>query len=400
MRSRSFRLLLAVLALVLAGFVSDARAQMGALRAMAGGMTAPNVNARQLKLYAKLLDLTPEQAAAADDLLRAFEADYLAAIKRFQEIQQAGNQEFMQSGDAMEVQEAMREAMRKFNKRAESLETTLLNDLKTLLEPAQLERWPQLERMHRRMTTINWGSMSGESVDLVDLVDGLRLAGDQAAAVAPLLSQYEIDLDRELRSRNAIIRAQVDDWLTRNPMDFSEERMEDMKKQAADLREAGRRIMELNKRYAAQIKPLLPAPLQAEFADKVKLASYPIIYRKSHAAQVLEAALKLPDLDAGQREAIATLQEAYLRDAAPINDEWAAAITENELKPADDNPFAAFMPGRQLPEGITKAKESREALDKRTIDAVKALLTEEQRAKLPERKYRPELDFDAPGRGN
>jgi hypothetical protein len=390
------RMLLALvaLALLITG-APRAQAQMGAWRAMAGGMTTPNVNARQLKLYARILSLSPEQTEAAESLLGVYEAEYLAAIKRFQEIQQAANQEFMQTGDMELIQSAVQDAMKKFNKRTASLEKSLMDDVKALLEPAQQEQWPRVERVHRRMTTINWGSLSGESVDVVDLVEGLRLNSEQASPLAPTLAQYEMDLDRELKARNALIEQQMADWMEGGFANFD---LEKMKKQAADMRDAGRRILDLNKKYAAQIQPLVPQDLQAEFAEKVKLSSYPIVYRKSYAQRVVEAAQKLPDLDASQREALATLVGTHAREAAAANDRWATAITENELNPADDNPFAAFMPNRQLPAPIKDAKEARDAIDDRLIDAVKALLTEAQRAQLPEKKYRPDLDFDTPGK--
>jgi hypothetical protein len=372
-----------------------AQAQVGAWRAMAGGMTTPNVGARQLKLYAKILELTPAQTEAAEAVLGAYETEYLAAIKRFQEIQQAANQEFMQSGDMQLVQQAVQDAMKKFSKRASTLETSLMNDLKALLEPAQLERWPRLERVHRRMTTINWGSLSGESVDLVDLVEGLRLSSEQASPLSPVLQQYELDLDRELKARNALIEEQMSDWFEKGFANFD---LEKMKKQAADTREAGRRILELNKKYAAQVQSLVPQELQAEFADKVRLSSHPVVYRMSYASRVLQAATDMKDLEPAQREAIATIRASYARDAQTANEKWAAAITENELNPVSDNPFAAMMPGAQLPESIKEAKKARDDLDERTLDAVKALLTEEQQKKLPEKKYRPELDFDVPSR--
>lgn len=381
--------------LLITAFAPHARAQMGALRAMAGGMTTPNVGPRQMKLYAKILGLSPEQAKAAEDLLGGYETEYLAAIKRFQQIQQAANQEFMQSGDMQEVQGAVQDAMKKFSKRADTLEQSLMSDLKSLLEPAQLERWPQLERVHRRMTTVNWGSLSGESVDLVDLVEGLRLSSEQAAPLQPVLARYELDLDHELQSRNEIIHQQLKEWFESGFTDFSPERLERMKKQMTDLREAGQKILELNKRYEGQIEPLVPQPLQGEFAEKFKLSSYPVVYRKSYAMRVLEAALKFTDLDAPQRDGITTLRDAYVRDAAAINDRWAAAITDHELHPADENPFAAFMPNRQVPEDIKKERESRDAIDTRTVDAVKALLNDAQKARLPVKKYRPDLDFDA-----
>lgn len=393
MRRTAASLFAVLLSVVIGVSAPRAEAQVGAWRAMAGGMTTPNVNARQLKLYAKVLNLSPEQAEAAESLLYGYETEYLAAIKRFQEIQQAANSEFMQSGDMQEVQGAVQDAIKKFNKRTETLEKSLMTDMKSLLDSTQLEQWPRVERMHRRMSTINWGSISGESVDVVDLVEGLRMSPEQMAPLTTVLAQYELDLDRELQTRNAMIEEQLKGWLEGGFANFD---LEKMKKQASDMRDAGRKILELNKRYASQVQSAVPTEFQPEFAEKVKLASYPIVFRKSYAQRVIEAALKLEDLEASQREAITAIASSHSRDATSLNDRWAAAITDNELNPTDDNPFAAMMPNRQLPEPIKEAKEAREALDKRTIDSVTALLNEAQRARLPEKKYRPDLDFDAP----
>lgn len=371
---------------------SESHAQMGAWRAMAGGMTTPNVNGRQMKLYAKTLNLSPAQAEAANDLLSAYEIEYLAAIKRFQEIQQAINQEFMQTGEMEVIQSTMQDAMKKFGKKTTQLEKGLLDDIKTLLDQQQLDQWPALERLHRRSTTINWGSLSGESVDLNDLVEGMRLTPAQASAIAPTLAQYELDLDRELQARNAHIQQQIADSLENGFANFD---MDKLQKQAADLREAGRKILELNKRYAAQVQALIPEDKQAEFAEKVRLASHPAVYKKSYPIYLIEAALKLPDLETNQREGLQAIEETYRREAQAINERWAAAITEYELNPPDQNPWAAFMPNRELPEPLKNAKEARAELDKRNVDAVKALLTESQMAQMPERNYRPDLDFNA-----
>ncbi|MBC7772530.1 MAG: hypothetical protein H7210_08565 [Pyrinomonadaceae bacterium] len=383
-------LLLSLVLLTLLSIVQPARAQMGAIRAM-GGMATPSVNARQLKQYGEILGLSPEQKKAAEELLASYEAEFLASVTRLTELQKSMQDEFAQTGDLSVIQDVMGDAMKKFRKKIDKVDRGLIDDLKSLLTDSQRELWPLVERVHRRKTTINWGSLSGESVDLVDIAQGLRLDAAQMANLKEVLDQYASDLDRELVGRNKIVEEQVATWLEgmMNPD------MEKIQSQAKELRDASVRILEINKRFARQIEGQLPLEAQIEFKDRVKQSSFPSIYRKSYALRTIEAADKLEGLDPAAKEGVKNLKEQYLREVVSANDGWAAAISEHELS-QDGMQAMAMQFGRQMPEDIKKAKEVRDALDEKTVEAVKALLTDEQKASLPDKKFRPEFDFDAP----
>jgi len=387
--TRVFNLVSMIVVLVMC-VCQPAPAQMGAIRAM-GGMATPSVNARQLKQYSEILGLSSEQKKAAEELLTSYEAEFLAAVTRLTELQKSMQDEFAQTGDLSVIQDVMGDAMKKFRKKIDKVDKGLVDDLKSLLTDAQREKWPLVERVHRRKTTINWGSLSGESVDLVDITQGLRLDTAQMANLKDILEQYSTDLDRELIGRNKIVEEQVAAWLEglMNPD------IEKIQAQAKELREASVKILEINKRYARQIEGQLPLEAQAEFKERVNQSSFPSIYRKSYALRIIEAADKLDGLDPAAKEGIKNLKEQYLRDVVPANDAWAAAISAHEL--AQDGMQAMAMQfGRQMPEEVKAAKAVRDALDDKTVEAVKALLTEQQRAKLPDKKFRPEFDFDAP----
>ncbi len=370
---------------------APAHAQMGAMRAM-NGMRSPNINARNLKQFASILGLNDEQRKAADELLSGYSTEYLGAVKRLEEVSYAMQDEFASSGDMEVFQEIMPGVMKKFQKKIDSLEKGLMDDLKALLDQQQLQRWPLVERLHRRNSTINWGSLSGECVNLAEIVDGLRLDPAVAAPLSPTLEQYEVDLDRELIARNKLLQDQMDKmWDNMMGQD-----PEGMMKQFKDMKEAGRRLVDVNNRYARQLQSQLPTELQKKFDAQVKLVSLPKVYRKSYAQRILDAAEAIPDLDATQKEGLHGLREAYERDAGAANEKWAGVILDMEKD--DSNPMAAFgMWGMGNQEGPLKdAKDARKAIDDRSVEAVKALLSEPQRARLPDKKNRPEFDFDGP----
>lgn len=378
-------------AVLLLGAPRAVHAQMGAMKAMTG-MQTPSIGARQVKQYEEILGLSPEQRKAAEELLVGYETDFHAAVRRLEDITKAMQAEFTQSGDLKVYQEILPDVMKKFSKRVKKIEQGMLDDLKALLDDKQASRWALVERAHRRNTTISWGTLSGESVDLADIVAGLRLDSAGTAAVAPILEQYDADLDKALIARNTIMTEQMDSaWDRMMSPDF-----EKMKKDIKDLKDAGRPIVELNKRYVRQIEGVLPTENREQFNSEVRTHSYPTVYRKPYAMRVLEAAEKLADLDAGQRDSLKSLKESYLRDVTAANTSWAGAIDEQEAD--DSNPFAAWAGAfgqQEQPGKIKDAKEERKRIDEKTIESIKQLLNEAQRAKLPDQKSRPEFDYDA-----
>ncbi|MGE3107593.1 MAG: hypothetical protein AB7G11_01290 [Phycisphaerales bacterium] len=382
------------LVLVLVGMLlfsaSRVEAQMGAIRRM-GGMTTPSMSARHLKHYSQILGLSETQTKAAGQLLSGYEADYLAAVSRLTELQQAMQAEFSQTGDFSTMGELMGDAIKKFRRRTDSIEKSFIDDLKSLLTPDQMSKWPIVERTHRRDSTINWGSLSGESVDVAELVEGLRLDPAQHAALSQTLEQYAVDLDRELVARNKIVDEQVAAWLE-NIMNPDVQKLQEQMKA---LREASVKIKDINQRYARLVEGLLPLEAREPFNQKVKLASYPQVYRTPYVLRAFDAAEKLDGVDAPTLEAIKNLRDQYTREVGPANDAWAGAISENELKEEDGLQAMARQFGRQLPEDVQKAKEARDAVDAKALDSLKALLTPEQVKKLPDLKSRPEFDFDA-----
>jgi hypothetical protein len=380
--------------IVAAAFVAlspaPARAQWFSPWSVMEEMDAPSLGMRQLRQYALLLELSADQKSAAEELLGGYEREYRAISVRMKEVGKSIQEEYDNDEEIDVWREVWPKVIKNFMQKTDKLDKGLMDDLKTLLDSAQQARWPQVERLHRRQSTLKHGSRAGEQIDLVDLVEGLRLDSGAMQSAAALLEQYAADLDRELAARNKFIEDGMDRffdvWMT-----WDETKMKEL---YGEMNKLSQKIVDVNRTYAKQIQGVLPPERQGEFDLKVKLATYPRVYKKTYTTRVLEAAEALADLDAGQREGIKGIRESFERESATINEKWAAALAEKEAKD-QDNPMMFMWGGEEDPK-IVEARKQRKDLEKKTVDSIKAILTEEQRKKLPEKKWKPEFDLDAP----
>jgi hypothetical protein len=351
------------------------------------GMSRPAMTQRELDGYAGILGLDEAQREAAKELLASYTTEFEKASREQAEKMRRISEEFRETRDD-EVWQQMGPISEKYSKHAAELEKSLLNDIKTLCDEKQLAQWPRMERTRRRDRTIDRGTVSGESVDLVRIVAGLELPADARTALASQLEAYEQDLDRVLEARNKIIDQQAASFTPgRGPMTFD---MEKFQKQMADAREAGEKVREVNQRYARSIEGLLPESSQAAFSMQVKRASFPMVYRASRTERAFDAALKFNDLDAKQREAIASLRQGYEQDTASLNDKWAAAILDEEKDGAGGIALGGggvmlmSFGDEDSDKPSAQARKARRDADKKAMQSLESLLTDEQKTRLPQ----------------
>ncbi len=388
---------LAAIALSFAAPRAEAQMGLGMMGGEMGDLVKPTTNARLLKQYAEMLGLSADQKRAADELLIAYQTEFRDAVTRLEEIYQAINEEVQDSGDWEIYQQAIPSAMVKFMKKTEGLNNTFLGDLKTILDNQQLARFDAVERLHRRKASIKMGLDGLQRIDLVDTVTGMRLDPGAATGSAATLEQYSIEMDRELVSRDKMFRGFIDEMAKfMEEGNSPEQEPEFMQKWMKDVTESGQRLESVNAKYIPIVRSSLPEQVQAEYDTQIKLAKYPSIYKRSYAARVFDAAEKLPDLDASQKEALKTIKDTHTRDAGAANDKWAAVLDELKSAQGDQGMFGGGMWMIRQDPKFVEARDARKAIDDKAVDALKALLNEAQRAKLPKKNYRPEWDFDRP----
>lgn len=377
---------LAATLLMIGASPSVALAQRGGMAVRAGGpggmdFAAP-VSKADLKKFGAVLNLDEDQTMVAEELLAAMHAEHETLAKKTRKDSERIMNEFRDSQDPSVFSEEMPKVMQTYQEGAAALQKQYFEDLQAMLTPAQTEKWPKVERLHRRLRSLPAGMLSGETVDLVSIVEGLELAAPMPDDLGAIIERYEADLDRELTERDRL-REERMTAMRGGGGGFNFD-LEKIRADMAEMRKAGLKVCEVNKRYARLIQATLPTEKQAGFAERVKKDSFPRVYRDTHTAKCLAAAAKFDDLAGEQATAVAELRESYERNVGSINERWAQAIEASEADGGGD-PLAMFMGGGE-DGAVADARKAKRELDRTTREKLMAILTEEQKERLPERE--------------
>jgi hypothetical protein len=273
------------------------------------------------------------------------------------------------------VWEGLQDSMKASRDARKKIEETFASDMKLILTPEQVERWPAVERAQRRDQTLRRGFLSGERVDLFVLVEEAKLPEEAAAAVKPVLDQYDVDMDRELAKRNDTYENSFEKMgeLRR------EGDMEGLQELIKEGREAGARVRDLNRRFARQLTDLLPEDQKPVFEMAFKRASFPEVYRPTQASRAITAAIGFDDITDAQKEQLNALNARYSRDLEGVNEKLAKGIEEGEMNFDMGN----FM-NRDREEGpLADLRRERRDVDRTAMDEVRKILTAEQQERLP-----------------
>lgn len=349
------------------------------------------VTSDDIKTWNTRLKLSADQKQTVEALFEAYQTEFAAEAKTSRDKVDALREEARQAQDMSMMQDIVTERQA-FQKKRDALDKSFFEDVKLLLDEPQMQEWPKIERDRRREHSLGQGLIAGERVDVVKLVDDLELTTDQMAPIQPLLDQYRDELDRELvvridayeqsqtKMREMMQGGRMGEMFNPNtPID------PDMEKLVTKGREAGLRVRDVNRKFARQVEPLLPAEKQAAFAADVKRESFPMIYRPAYGTRALDAADKISSLDEAQRGALQGIRESYSRDLSALQTQMEVATEDEQAKFSlqqmrERGPFGM----RDGPMGDLERK--RRELDDTTADKIKALLTPEQAEQLPARR--------------
>lgn len=347
-----------------------------------GGMFEPRVTSDQLGRYATMLNLTPDQLEAAKALHEGYFAAHQEKAGKMREMMESAREQFRENRDPSVFQE-MGTKMTEYRQQADAAEKAFMDDVKSLLTDEQSAKWPVLERTRRRENTLTRGFVSGERADVIRLVDGLKLSEEQRASLAPVLESYELDLDRELVKRNELQEQAMGQAGGMMQAFRQGGDMAAAEKMITEGREASVRVRDVNRRYAKQVEAMLPEDKASEFNLAFKRESFPQIYRQRYAQQVLTAATTMESLTAEQQEGLAAIKDTYTRESGTLALKAEAAIEQQEQNFSIQG---MMQRGFQEDPAIVEARNARNKLEEDTIAKVRALLTPEQIAKLPERR--------------
>ena len=364
--------------------VQPAAAQEVRIRSTFGGGPgdASAVSRRSLDRYADVLGLSKEQLEQATTIHEGY-TSAVTQLRKQRQDQIAEARRLADEDDPGEMMKAFQAAQQNFTEKSTKLEREFFSDLKGILTPEQESRWASVERTRRREVGLRRQTMSGAGVDLVEITQGLGLDHEALVPLSPVLEDYETELDAQLQ-KSAKIQA---DMPVMGP-GRAEIDGEKLQTQMREMAEASQKVQEVNERSASKIEGVLPDSAKAKFREEVQRRSYPRVYRLSRAARDIDAALKLSDLSADQRQRLELLKSQHERDVAPLNQNWAKAMREKERSGSGGAVALAgggvmMMDMGDEPEELKAARTARKEADNRAADQLKSILTPEQREKLP-----------------
>mgnify|MGYP006431330641 CR=1 FL=1 len=366
---------LALFACTLVATVTPALAQFGGFR---GGGWQESIDTDQLERIAEILELDSEQLLVAKDFLAGYRTEHAELVKEQEQLFEDARDEFRETRDRS-IWQKVGDATEAIQKDAEQLEDRFFEDLKLLLNKSQLEAWPRVKRAHRRASTIGRGFLSGESVDLVDVVDDVAPDAENTE-LEQVLNSYADSLDRALIKRNE----RYENGLSRARELFQARDFETIQELFKEAREAGLRVRDINERYARQLAPLLPANAREQFRREVNERSFPRIYRRSYAGRVFDTVEEMQGLTDAQREQIESIRAIHRRQASSINTRWEKAVREREENTDIMSMMRQRFRGGDRQSAEREARADRRELDIQTADKVRDILTPEQAEKLPD----------------
>jgi hypothetical protein len=393
--------MIGVVLAIVAGTISgqSARAQM--MMGMDGGF-GTLITKRSLDVYARLLDLDKDQRESAQVLLEGYTTESQKVWKEFGDKQQAAMAEAQEEQDWKGMQKKMAEAGKVVRDRGTAIEKQFFDDLRSLCSDKQLNQWVRVERARRRETLMRIGMVSGAGVDLIAVVERTQTAPKGSPEFDALVQQYELEADRKLQDMKAVQDEQqakqeeaMKDGFDMAKMQEMMAKVQDMLKTMAD---SAKGVRDLNRDYTRKLAALMGESERAKFQEEVQRRSFPRVYRASHTGKMLEAAAGFSDLTPDQREQVTSIRESYHRDAAALNERWSKAIEDQEEK--NGGTFGVmtqmWMGGGEGADEVKEARKARKQLDDQTGERLKAVLTDAQRARLPEKapeRFNPMADF-------
>jgi Spy/CpxP family protein refolding chaperone len=383
--------LLALMVVLLGWAAPPARAQMG-MGMDAADFSVP-VNRRSLEDYVRILSLNGEQKDALKSLYEGYMAAHAEAMKEMRKTMQEAQEKAADTGDFRVFQKELPKKMRAVGERVEQNEKNFYEDSKALLTGEQQESWPKVERHRRREKGLRFGFISGQSVDLVRVVNALKLDPASVPGLADQIDRYEADMDRAIVAFERFGKDQ--EKRQEEFADFDMSKMGEMMAKAKEMMkqalEIGKGMRDVNRQYARTIKPLLPEEQRPKFDAEFNRRAYPRIYRESYVSRALGSASGFADLTAEQRSQISEMKAEYQRELASANRAWALATEAREEKTGGQFMEMMDMMGggganQDVKDVANKAHDDRKELDRRFKEKLLALLTEEQKGRLPEEK--------------
>ena len=252
-------------------------------------------------------------------------------------------------------------------------------DLVTVLTEEQLLLWPPLQRMLVRDRLLPKGRLSGETLDVMSLVEQQQFDDETLVGLIPAINSWDVNVTSALQARDDhLVENQGAMMASFRTTDTSGG--ESVMKEQARLAETVRRI---NDDAVEQISSALPSEEGSTFSLLARERAYPRIFRTTRVERAYLGAMDLEDLDSDILISIVELYDVLLTDLESANERVLSETQrwESQEQLERMNRFASRMSGvnSERPESpIRKAEENKQTIEESYLEQLRLLLTEEQ----------------------
>ncbi|MBL0927010.1 MAG: hypothetical protein IBJ11_05070 [Phycisphaerales bacterium] len=357
----------------------------------------------------RILNLSGEQRAAAESLFKSYNEARQRASAKMSAFQRSLGEAYPRTWQDERYTKEWQAVSADYMAHGQKLRDAFVEDIKTLLTPEQEGRWPRLERAERRRTTLLTAMAVGARTDLVTLT--ARVLGSETTppAVADLLDQYELEVDRahedmvkagkEMQEKGEALERKMKAGEEMNMLEMISSGQEIL---AAQARSA-RGLREVNLKYlrklGEELKPEQREEMEfAYYSDRGFAPEFDVMARGAvPAASLFERASALPDLTADQRGRLASVRAEFRRESLVVlrrRFEHAVQQEERQSKGGVLTMFGGMFGG----EGKRLADEA-EKVNARAVENLRGLLTDEQLERMPPPLKKVRLErprFDEP----
>jgi hypothetical protein len=316
-----------------------------------------------------------------------------------------GMQEAQIKSDQMQAMFDQRMQMiRDFAASKKQLRESVELGIRALLLESQVEDWEAIERTLRRKRLLSRGRLSGESTDLIDILDGIDIPepGDDLE-LKTLVATYDLDLDQALRQREDFHYTHALDCMDQLRKWEFDAALNSMRKELS-IQES---IRDLNDQYIEAISLVLPPLERDEFRSQSLMEGYSRIFRPTRVERMLVSAMEITDLDLEVLEAVAELMQAHADEIAVANDGLLIIFRQEDSNRVlarysrRVNRMQGFEDEDEQFDPVRESLDARGDIDDRYMASLESLLTPEQFEAIAGRRDREgRREGGRGGRGN
>jgi len=251
-------------------------------------------------------------------------------------------------------------------------------DLVAVLNEEQLLLWPPLKRMLIRDRLLPKGRLSGETLDVMSLVEQQEFDDATLADLIPAINNWDVSVTAALENRDDhLVENQGSLMASFRSMDNSSDSV--MKEQAR-LAETVRQI---NDNAVEQIAMALPSEKGSAFAHLARERAYPRIFRTTRVERAYLGAMELEDIEPEILVSVVELYDALLTELEYANEQVLSETKRWESQEELDrmNRFRSRISGsdsERAESPIRKAEENRDKIEENYLEQLRLLLSEEQ----------------------